>query len=135
MDWLFARPTPEEANHWLAILSLVIFAIGTIGCIILTTRPDAPPFKSRYTQAFVSKVCISVGWTCGVGLFFGIIRFLQIDPVTLGRGIWILLSWIALIVVVAWLAKQAPADHKLRVENDARLETRRVGKASEKPKH
>ncbi len=135
MDWLFARPTPEEANHWLAILSLIVFAIGTIACIILATRPDAPPFNSRYTQAFVSKACIYVGWACGLGLFFGILRFLQIDPATLGRGIWILLSWIALIVVVVWLAKQAPADHQLRVENDARLQTRRVGKASEKPKH
>lgn len=135
MDWLFARPTPDDANHWLAILSLIVFAFGTIASGFLLTRPDAPPFNSRYTQAFVGKVCSWVGWTCGIGLFFSIIRFLQIDPATLGRGIWILLSWIALIAVMIWLAMQAPVDHEMRVQNDARLATRRVGKASEKPRH
>ena len=126
MDWLFARPSPDEANHWLALLSLAVFAIGTVGAAVLSTRPAAWPFRGRYTQAFVSKACTAIGWASGVGLFFCIIRLLQIDPATLGRGIWILLSWIALLAVSVWLWRLAPADRQQRFSNDARL---KAGKA------
>ncbi|MCA9832621.1 MAG: hypothetical protein KC435_01615 [Thermomicrobiales bacterium] len=128
MDWLFTRPTPDEANHWLALLSLAIFTVGTVGAAILATRPGSWPFNGRYTQGFVSKVCGWVGWMSGIGMFFGIIRLLQIDPITLGRGIWILLSWLALIAVSVWLWRQAPADRETRGLNDARLQTRKAAR-------
>lgn len=128
MDWLFARPTPEEANHWLALLSLVLFAIGVVAAGTLGTRPNWPPFSGKYTAGFVAKSCTYLGWVCGIGLFFGIIRMLQIDPATMGRGIWIVLSWIALIVVDVWLLKQAPHDKEIRARNVSKQQQRVAAK-------
>lgn len=124
MDWLFERPSTDQANHWLALLSLVLFAAGVIASGILATRPAAPPFRSQYTRGFVSRACTLVGWICGVGLFFGIIRLLQIDPATLGRPIWIVLSWIALIAAIGWIVSKAPADREQRRINDQKRRQR-----------
>lgn len=129
MDWLTTRPTPDQANHWLALVSLTLFAFGVIAAGVLSTRPGLPPFNGKYTQKFVMKVCTIIGWICGVGLFFGIIRLLQIDPATMGRPIWIVLSWIALAVAAGWLISKAPADRAVRTANKQRT---RVQKAKAK---
>ena len=85
MDWLTTRPSADVANHWLALLSLGLFAVLVIASGILNTRPWLPPFNSKYTRQFVNLATTVVGSIAGVGLFFGIIRLLQIDPATLGR--------------------------------------------------
>lgn len=132
MDWLFDRPTTDQANHWLALLSLAVFAIGIIGTAVLSTRPSLPPFGSKFTQKFVVKACTIIGWICGVGLFFGIIRLLQIDPASFGRPIWIVLTWITLIAAIGWLVYIAPADREQRRINDERLNQRQALKPSRK---
>lgn len=132
MDWLFERPSTDQANHWLALLSLAVFAIGVIAATVISTRPSLPPFGGKHTKQFVVRACTIVGWICGVGLFFGIIRLLQIDPATLGRPIWIVLSWIALIGAVGYLVYVSPADREQRRINDERLQQRQGLKASRK---
>lgn len=129
MDWLTTRPTPDEANHWLALLSLVLFAIGVVATAVLSTRPGSPPFGGRFTQKFVMRACTIIGWICGIGLFFGIIRLFQIDPATLGRPIWIVLTWVALVVAIGWLISTAPADMAQRRQNNERMAAK-----SKKPK-
>lgn len=132
MDWLFDRPSPDQANHWLALLSLTLFAIGIVATGVLSTRPSLPPFGRKYTHKFVVRACTIVGWICGVGLFFGIMRMLQIDPATFGRPIWIVLTWVALIAAVGWLIYTAPADREQRRVNDYRLQQRRTQKPGRK---
>ena len=119
MDWLTTRPTSAEANHWLALVSLTVFAAGVVAAGVLSTRPDLPPFGRRQTGGFVRRACTVVGWICGIGLFFGIIRLLQIDPFTFGRAIWIVLSWIALIAAIAYFTWAAPADREVRAQREA----------------
>lgn len=121
MDWLTTRPTPDQANHWLALLSLALFAIGVVASGVLSTRPGLPPFNGKYTQKFVMRACTIIGWISGFGMLFGIIRLLQIDPGTLGRPIWIVLTWIVLIAAVGWLIYSAPADREQRRLNEQRM--------------
>lgn len=132
MGWLFERPSIDDANHWLALLSLALFAIGIVATAVISTRPSLPPFGSKYTQKFVMKSCTIVGWICGVGLFFGIIRLLQIDPATLGRPIWIVLCWVALVAAIGYLIYLGPADRALRRANDERLRQRQSLKGPRK---
>lgn len=130
MDWLFEQPSSEQANHWLAILSLVLFAIGVVATGVISTRPSLPPFDGRYTKRFVVRACTIIGWICGAGLFFGIIRMLQIDPGTLGRPIWIVLTWIALAAAIGWIIYRAPADREQRRRNEERMRQRQARKPS-----
>ncbi len=132
MGWLFERPTVDDANHWLALLSLAVFAIGIVATAVISTRPSLPPFGRKHTNKFVVKACTIVGWICGAGFLFGIIRLLQIDPATLGRPIWIVLTWIALIAAIGWLVYSAPADRQQRRINDERLRQRRAAKPTRK---
>lgn len=126
MDWLTTRPSTDEANHWLALLSLALFAIGVIAAGVLSTRPGLPPFNGKYTNKFVGLATTVVGWICGVGVFFHIIRILQIDPGTLGRPIWIVLCWVALVAAIGWLIYRAPADRQLRQANQQRNKARKA---------
>lgn len=132
MDWLFERPSTDQANHWLALLSLVLFAIGVVATAVLSTRPALPPFGGRNTRKFVVRACTIVGWICGIGMFFGIIRILQIDPATFGRPIWIVLTWIALVAAVGYLVYSAPADREQRRLNNERLRQRQGLNAARK---
>lgn len=132
MGWLFERPSTDIANHWLALLSLVLFAIGIVATGVLSVRPNLLPFTRQYTQKFVIRACTIIGWICGVGLFFGIIRLLQIDPGTFGRPIWIVLTWIALIAAVGWAIYSAPADRERRRMNEERIRQRQRTKGSRK---
>lgn len=126
MDWLTTRPSPDVANHWLALLSLALFALGVVAAGYLSSRPGSPPFRGNFTREFVRTATTLVGSICGVGLFFGIIRLLQIDPATLGRPIWIMLTWVALIAAIALLVSKAPADRQLRQARRQRSQVRRV---------
>lgn len=132
MGWLFDRPTVENANHWLALLSLALFAIGLVASGVISTRPSLPPFGNKHTQKFAIRACTIVGWICGVGLFFGIIRLFQIDPATLGRPIWIVLTWIALIAAIGWLVYKSGEDRERRKANDQRIQQRQSLQTSKK---
>lgn len=126
MDWLTTRPTPDVANHWLALLSMALFAIGVIAAGMLSTRPGLPPFNGNFTNKFVSLATALVGWISGVGLFFHIMRLLQIDPGTLGRPIWIVLTWVAMAIALGWLIYKTPADRKSRQASRERNVSRKA---------
>lgn len=130
MDWLTTRPAPADANHWLALLSLVVFAAGLVAAGVLSSRPDLPPFGKRQTGGFVRRACTVVGWICGLGLFFGIMRLLQIDPFTFGRPIWIVICWIALIAAIGYFTWAAPADREIRSAREAERVRRQAPKRS-----
>jgi predicted transporter len=110
MDWLTTRPTADEVTNAFAIVSLVVFAIVLIAAGFYAARPWAPPFGEAFSRSFVTRAANMLAWPSGFGLFFLIIRLLQIDPATFGRPIWIVLSWVALIVAVGVIAVVAPRD-------------------------
>lgn len=114
MDWLTTRPSSDEVLNAFAIVSLVVFAIVLLTSGFYSARPWAPPVGEPFSKHFVTRAATMLGWPAGIGLFFLIVRLLQIDPATFGRPIWIVLSWIALVVAVIVVAMLAPKDRELK---------------------
>ena len=115
MDTLFTRPNADQAfNIWI-LISTLVFIAGAILSGLLASNPGMMGLKQTQTKAFVQRLGQWLGIACGIGLFFVIIRLLQIDPITLGRGIWIVLSWAAVIAVVAWYVVNRKHDRQRRI--------------------
>lgn len=125
MDSLFTRPTADAVVNPFVILSAIVFAVGLIAAGYLSSQPGK--LLERHTRVFVRRATTIIGWMCGIGLFFVVVRLLGIDPLTFGRGIWILLSWLALIGALAVLVAQMPADRKVKEEH--RQQSRNRAKA------
>lgn len=123
MDWLTTRPTADEVLNPFIVVSMVVFAIVLIASGFYSARPWSPPFGTAHSKRFVGRAAMWLGWPAGLGLFFTIVRLLQIDPITFGRPIWIVLSWVALIVSVVVIGMQAPKDR----------EAKRLRKAGHRP--
>jgi hypothetical protein len=114
MDWLTTRPTGDEVLNPFAIISLAVFAIVVLASGFYSARPWSPPFGETQSRRFVQRAATLLAWPAGLGLFFLVVRLLQIDPATFGRPIWIVLSWIALIVTAGALAFLAPKDREAK---------------------
>lgn len=123
MDWLTTRPTGDEVLNTFAIVSLVVFALVLLAAGFYSARPFAPPVGPAHSRHFVTRAATLFGWASGLGLFFLIIRLLQIDPATFGRPIWIVLAWIALVVTAAVVGYLSPKDR----------EAKRLRKAGHRP--
>lgn len=123
MDWLTTRPTADEVLNPFAIVSLVVFAIVLLASGFYSARPWAPPFGPAHSKRFVGRAATLLGWPAGIGLFFLIVRILQIDPATFGRPIWIVLAWISLIVTAIVIAIMSPKNR----------EAKRLRKAGHRP--
>src|SRR3712207_4627794 len=114
MDWLTTRPTSDEVLNGFAIVSLVVFTLALIASGFYSARPWSPPLGVPFSRGFVRRAASFIGWPAGLGLFFLLIRILQIDPATFGRPIWIVLSWIALIAAFVYVALLAPRDRQAK---------------------
>lgn len=123
MDWLTTRPTADEILNPFIVVSIVVFAIVLLASGFYSARPWSPPFATSYSKRFVGKAAMWLGWPAGLGLFFTIVRLLQIDPATFGRPIWIVLSWLALLASAVAIVLQAPQDR----------EAKRLRKAGHRP--
>ena len=114
MDWLTTRPTGDDVLDTFAVVSLVVFTLVLVVAGFYNARPWAAPLGDSFSKHFVRRATSMLGWPAGLGLFFLIIRFLQIDPATFGRPIWIVLSLIALMVAAIVIAMLAPKDRELK---------------------
>lgn len=123
MEWLTTRPSGDEVLDAFTILSLILFGAVLLASGFYSARPWAAPFGKPYSRHFVRTSATLLGWPAGIGLFFLLIRLLQIDPATFGRPIWIVLSWIALLAALAYIAMRAPKDR----------ETKRLNKSGHRP--
>lgn len=110
MDWLTTRPTGDEVLNAFAIFSLLVFGVVLVASGFYSGRPWAAPFGVQFSRHFVSRAAMMLAWPAAFGIFFLIIRLLQIDPATFGRPIWVVLSWIALIAAVVAIGIAAPKD-------------------------
>jgi hypothetical protein len=111
MDWLTTRAASDDVLNLFAVISLAVFALVLIASGFYSARPWSPPLGEPFSRHFVRRAANLLGWPAGIGLFFLIIRLLQIDPATFGRPIWIVLSWIALLAALIVVAFIAPKDH------------------------
>ena len=96
-----------------AALFLAVFAAGFVVSAFLTA-PAAARIARNPVQLYGFQHWGSVGlWVFGAGLFFFGVRALQINPLSFGAPIWLLLCVIALVVFlfrcVSWWRTTYPA--------------------------
>jgi hypothetical protein len=111
-----------DAGEVLSIPSLAVafvFALVFILAAFYSARPRAKLLSERYSRRFIQRSSTLLGWISGVGLFLVIIRFLQINPLSLGLPIWTLLTFLGLLVAIIMVAIRAPSDEAARRRNQA----------------
>lgn len=117
--------TPPDASGVLTpvtALYLAIFAVGFVVCAYVT-GPAAAGIARNPVQLDGFRHWGGLGlWVFGAGLFFFAIRALQINPLTFGAPLWLLLSTIALVIYALRCAHWWRATYPTLV----RLETTRA---------
>jgi hypothetical protein len=106
-DYLTTVPGQSEVFGPFSVLFALVFGIGFIAASFYATRPWAPPLGGHFKKRFVGRAATVIAWITGVGLFFFLIRILQINPLNFGMRIWLWLSLLALVVALGWFASQA----------------------------
>ena len=102
--YLTTQPGPNEGFGVFALFFLVVFSIGFVATFAMYAgwldRRVTDPIHRRFMRA-------RSGWALSIfstGLFFFLIRILQINPFTFGYRIWLYLCWLVLLGFVVWVA-------------------------------
>ncbi len=103
-DYLTTPPASGDVLDVFAIIYAVVFMGGFVAAGYLNRRPWTKPFGSMFRRKAVMRASGAAMWVFGAGVFFFLIRILQINPITLGEPFWMWLSVLALIVMLAWIA-------------------------------
>lgn len=103
-DYMKTMPGPSEVFGPFAILFLIIFGFGFLMAVFLYNDG-----ARRYTNHALKRRTIRRGSgiamvVFGIGLFFFGVRLLQINPFSFGERIWLWLSFLAAIIMVAYFA-------------------------------
>jgi hypothetical protein len=106
-DYLTTVPGQDEVFGPFSVLFAIVFGLGFLAASFYATRPWAPPLGGRFKKRFVARSATIVAWITGIGLFFFLIRILQINPLSFGMRIWLWLSLVALALAFGWFAVQA----------------------------
>lgn len=99
-DYLTSAPVAGEIFGPFSALFLVIFAGGFLASSYLYYRPWTRPVGDYIRRKTVRKSSSIALWVFGAGLFFFLIRLLQINPFTFGNRIWMYLCFLAFLVMV-----------------------------------
>ena len=102
-DYLTTPPASADVLDAFTILYLVLFLVGFVVCAYLYYRPWTKPFGRVFRRTSVMKATGIGMWIFGIGLFFFLIRILQIDPISFGQPIWMWLSLIAAVIYLGWI--------------------------------
>lgn len=123
-DYLTTRPGSNEVFGAFAVLFLVIFGIGFLASLVIYSGwvPRAV-FPNAVLRKMAHRWSVYGLFVFGIGLFFFLIRLLQINPFTFGYRIWLWLSFLAFLGLAAYIA----FDFLTRYEGEvAAYEKRRV---------
>lgn len=100
-DYLTSAPVPGEIFGPFSALFLLLFAGGFIAASYLYYRPWTKPFGVLLRRKTVRKASTIALWVFGTGLFFFLVRLLQINPFTFGLRIWLYLCFLAFLGMAA----------------------------------
>jgi hypothetical protein len=126
-DWdeLTTPPTSGDVLEPFAVAYLVLFLLGFIAAAYLYYRPWTQPFGRWFRRRAVIRAANIAMWVFGTGLFFFLIRLLQIDPLTFGRPIWM---WLSVLAVVALVILIALSWGRARADAEAGRDSARAGR-------
>lgn len=102
-DYLTSTPASDDVLDAFTIVYLVVFLGGFVLSVYLNSRPWTKPFGSMFRRKSVKRASNYAMWVFGVGLFFFLIRLLQINPLSFGEPIWMWLSIMALVGMIVWI--------------------------------
>ena len=109
MDWLSwdsltARPASGAVVDGLAAVSLAIFTGMFVVLSLLALRPRLWGLRRRVGRDQFGRWLSAGLWLSSLGLILLILRFLQIDPLTLSRPVWLVAILIGVAIWAGWLA-------------------------------
>ena len=103
IDHLFAPPPQADVFHPLAVVVFVLFLIGLIVSVVLPGRAAERWVSHPIPRKELQRIAGVSAYICGAGVFFFLIRFLQINPFSFGCPIWI---WLCVIALAVYLARE-----------------------------
>jgi amino acid transporter len=108
--YLTGRPTATATVDGLAVASLLVFAGMFVVLSILALRPRSWGLRRRIGRDRFRRWLATGLWLSSLGLILLILRFLQIDPLTLARPIWLVVILVAVACWIGWLAVMLMGD-------------------------
>jgi amino acid transporter len=100
-DYLTSAPPEADVLSSAAILFAIVFAGGFLLSSIISYRPRL--VSKYFRKRRVSRAAGISMWVFGIGLFFFLIRLMQINPITFGNRIWMVLMAIIVFTLIVWL--------------------------------
>lgn len=103
-DWDYLRtvPGPNEVFGPFSIAYLILFIAGFAGSIVVYNNWAKQWFKDPILHRMARKWAGIAIVIFGLGLFFFLIRWLQINPFGFGRRYWLWLTLVALVVLAGY---------------------------------
>lgn len=116
-DWEYLTTPPASGDVFDAftIVYLALFLAGFVIAAYLYYRPWTKPFGKLFRRRAVIKATGIAMWIFGIGMFFFLIRLLQINPLTFGEPFWMWLSFLAILVLFAWIGLSWTGARKARM--------------------
>jgi hypothetical protein len=104
-DYLTTRPGTNEVFGAFAVVFLVIFGVGFLASLVIYSEwLPRSVFPNAVLRKMAHRWSVYGLFVFGTGLFFFLIRMLQINPFTFGLRIWLWLSFLAFLALVAYIA-------------------------------
>ncbi|MGH2557435.1 MAG: hypothetical protein ACRDJH_00110 [Thermomicrobiales bacterium] len=103
-DYLTTRPGSNEVFGAFAILFLVIFGVGFLASLVnYSGWVPRSVFPNPVLRRMAHHWSVIGLFVFGIGLFFFLIRMLQINPFTFGLRIWLWLSFVAFLLFAVYV--------------------------------
>ncbi|MEJ7761198.1 MAG: hypothetical protein WKF80_00220 [Thermomicrobiales bacterium] len=115
-DYQTTVPGPDDVFGPFSTAYLILFAIGLVASIVVYNDGARRFFRNGLQRRFAQRASGYAMIIFGMGLFFFLIRWLQINPFTFGARIWLYLSFLSLIgfalAVANYLRTDYPAERE-----------------------
>ena len=102
LDYLKTVPGPNEVFGPFSVVYLIVFITGLVLSIVVYNGWAKKWFKDPVLHRMLRKWAGIAIVIFGLGLFFFLIRWLQINPFGFARRYWLWLSLLALVVLVVY---------------------------------
>lgn len=125
-EYLTTAPGSDEIFGPLSTVFLIVCAVGLVVGFVLNTRPQVlwsrrlmrVPTTRRWGAIFL--------WIFSIGMFFFIVRWLQINPFTFGYRIWLYLTFLVATVAVALMLLEMRYEAALLAEEQKATQVARA---------
>jgi hypothetical protein len=130
-DYMKTVPGPDEVFGPFSIAYLILFIVGFVGAIVVYNGWTKQWFHDAVLHRMARKWAGIAFVIFGLGLFFFLIRWLQINPFGFARRYWLWLTLLALVVLVGYAIWDYRAHYPaLKAQYDEQQRRRSFSRAS-----